>query len=276
MNILSLGVGLQSSTMLLMALHGEFDWFPDAAIFADTHSEADHVYKHLEYLEAIVGRRFPIYRVSAGSLEQDILGAVTGKNKRVGNAPFHVINRETLPDHTADLGGMLWRSCTKDYKLNPLRKKTRELYLASGKKQITQYIGISLDEMERMKDSRVKYITNVYPLVDAGITRHDCELWLRRNGYNVPGKSACHFCPYRSNRAWAEMKRTDPETFERSCDFDDALRANGGRLPGVTGEVYVHRSFMPLRMVDLTTAEDHGQGRLFPELIEECEGMCGV
>ena len=276
MNILSLGAGLQSSAMLLMALHGEFDWFPDAAIFADTHSDAAHVYRHLDYLESIVGRRFPIYRVSAGSLEQDILSAITGKKSRVGNPPFRVINRDTLSTQAPEDGGMLWRKCTGDYKLTPLRRKTRELYLASGKEQVTQYIGISLDEMERMKDSGVKYITNAYPLVDAGITRHDCEMWLQRNGYNIPGKSACHFCPYRSNRAWSEMQRTDPETFARACDFDDALRANGGRLPGVTGEAYVHRSFMPLRMVDLTTAEDHGQGRLFPELIEECEGMCGV
>jgi len=267
---------VQSTAMLLMALDGHFDWFPDAAIFADTHGEADHVYRHLEYLEGIVGRRFPVYRVSAGNLEQDILGAVAGKNKRVGNAPFHVINRDTLPDHSSETGGMLWRACTRDYKLDPIRRKIRELYLASGKEQVVQYIGISLDEMERMKDSRVKYIVNNYPLVDGGITRHDCKLWLERNYYNVPGKSACHFCPYRSNRAWSEMKRTDPETFDRACTFDDALRANGGRLPGVTGQAYVHRSFMPLRMVDLTTAEDHGQGHLFPELIEECSGACGT
>jgi hypothetical protein len=34
MNIISLGAGVQSTTMLLMALAGELEPLPDAAIFA--------------------------------------------------------------------------------------------------------------------------------------------------------------------------------------------------------------------------------------------------
>ena len=275
MNIISLGVGIQSSALLLMALNGKFDWFPDCAIFADTYSEADHVYKYLNYLETIVGKRFPIYRVSAGNLEKDVIDAVENNN-RVGNPPFHVINRDTLPGLKPDKGGILWRACTSDYKIVPIRKKMRELYLTSGREKIIQHIGISLDEMERMKDSRVKYIVNSYPLIDSGLTRHDCKIWLTRNYYNVPGKSACHFCPYRSNRSWAEMKREDPGTFERACSFDDSLRSSGKRLPMVTGEVYLHSSYKPLREVDFRNAEDHGQYSLFPDLIQECDGLCGV
>src|SRR5688572_3380034 len=36
MEIISLGAGVQSSTMALMAAHGEIQPMPDAAIFADT------------------------------------------------------------------------------------------------------------------------------------------------------------------------------------------------------------------------------------------------
>lgn len=36
---ISLGAGVQSSTMALMAAHGELTPMPDAAIFADTQDE---------------------------------------------------------------------------------------------------------------------------------------------------------------------------------------------------------------------------------------------
>ena len=49
LRILSLGAGVQSSTMALMADAGEFGIKPDAAVFADTGWEPEPVIKHLEY-----------------------------------------------------------------------------------------------------------------------------------------------------------------------------------------------------------------------------------
>jgi DNA-cytosine methyltransferase len=51
LRILSLGAGVQSSTMALMADAGEFGVKPDAAVFADTGWEPEPVIKHLEYLK---------------------------------------------------------------------------------------------------------------------------------------------------------------------------------------------------------------------------------
>jgi hypothetical protein len=47
MRILSLGAGVQSTTMALMAAVGEIADKPDAAIFADTGWEPKAVYDHL-------------------------------------------------------------------------------------------------------------------------------------------------------------------------------------------------------------------------------------
>ena len=52
--ILSLGAGVQSSTMALMAEEGEFGVKPDAAIFADTGWEPSPVIEHLEWLKTQV------------------------------------------------------------------------------------------------------------------------------------------------------------------------------------------------------------------------------
>ena len=68
LRILSLGAGVQSSTMALMAAHGELPR-PNCAIFADTGDEPAAVYRWLDYLESIVcnplrvDNSFPIYRV---------------------------------------------------------------------------------------------------------------------------------------------------------------------------------------------------------------------
>lgn len=47
LRILSLGAGVQSTTLALMAAHGEIGAMPDCAIFADTGWEPKAVYEHL-------------------------------------------------------------------------------------------------------------------------------------------------------------------------------------------------------------------------------------
>lgn len=50
MRIISLGAGVQSTTMALMAAHGAITPMPDCAIFADTGWEPIAVYDHLRWL----------------------------------------------------------------------------------------------------------------------------------------------------------------------------------------------------------------------------------
>ena len=51
LHIISLGAGVQSSTMALMAAAGEITPMPTCAIFADTQDEPASVYKWLDWLE---------------------------------------------------------------------------------------------------------------------------------------------------------------------------------------------------------------------------------
>lgn len=269
MVILSLGAGVQSSTLALMAKHGETQ-MPDHAIFADTGDEPKAVYEWLGYLESILP--FPVHRVSKGNLGEDFLAAIRGESNCCGQPPFFVRNSNNDGTEKEDRGGMLWRKCTSEYKLSPIRKKVREL---SGGQPVVQLIGISWDEAHRMKESGVKYITNSYPLVDKRITRQDCLKWMDKNNYPRPPKSACVFCPYTSDERWREMKNNHPEDWQAAVTFDDSLRSQrvARTAAGITGEIYVHRSMKPLSEVDLRNAEDIGQVDMFGN---ECEGMCGV
>lgn len=72
MVVLSLGAGVQSTTLALMASGGELPK-PDAAIFADTGWEPKAVYEHLDRLAAELGRAgIPLHRVAEGNQIADI------------------------------------------------------------------------------------------------------------------------------------------------------------------------------------------------------------
>ena len=86
-HIISLGAGVQSSTMALMAAHGEITPMPTAAIFADTQSEPQSVYQWLNWLEQQLP--FPVIKVTKGNLLEYAVKVHTSKNgnKWTGGQP---------------------------------------------------------------------------------------------------------------------------------------------------------------------------------------------
>ena len=66
------------------------------------------------------------------------------------------------------------------------------------------------------------------------------------------------------------MRDHDEEAWTDAIVIDRAIRTG---IRGIRGEVYLHRSGVPLKEADLSTLADHGQLDLWPN---ECEGMCGV
>ncbi len=267
LRVISLGAGVQSSTLALMAAHGEIGPMPDCAIFADTGAEPAGVYRHLDWLEGQLP--FPVHRVSAGNLRGHIIEATRGKNHMGPRPPFFTSG-----------GGMLNRQCTQDFKILPIVRKVRELIgLKKGQRGpktpvVEQWIGISLDEATRMKPSRLTFITHRWPLVEKRITRRACLAWCEAQGYPRPPKSACTFCPYHDDTQWRAMKNDDPESFADAIAVDVAIRPGmaGPRRPKNT-QWFLHRSRIPLSQVDFRTDAEAGQPDLFNN---ECEGMCGV
>lgn len=277
LRLLSLGAGVQSTCVYLMCLEDEFEDVPTEAVFADTHWEPDEVYEHLDRLEALGRGKIPIHRVSAGNLRQDVLDALDKRKSRIGQPPFYVKNLDTQEGMDKDDGGMLWRICTKEYKIEPIQKEIRRLLgYRKGqriKKRVQQWFGISIDEASRMKDSRVKWIDNYYPLIERRMSREDCVRWMNKRGMDCPRKSACVGCPYHSNSTWVDMKKNRPAEWADVTSFDAALRVDGKRLPGVMGEAYIHRRMLPLEEAVVAAGFDPNQIDLFDQ---ECEGMCGV
>lgn len=267
---LSLGAGVQSTALLVLSARGLYDCpQADIAVFADTGDEPRWVYEHLSRLEA--WSPIPIHRVqkvwvdgTVGGLSADFL-----RRQRTGRGRFAAI-----PFFTAGrTDGMLRRQCTKEYKIEPIQQFVRQ-YLGYKRRlrvrhQVTALMGISVDEALRMKPSRQRWITNRYPLVDAGLTRRNCEQIIAAEGLPAPQKSSCVFCPYHSDEYWKDIKEEHPEEFARAVAFDEAIRDL--KLRGVADAVYIHRSRQPLATVDFDPQRD--QVDMF---VSECEGMCGV
>lgn len=278
LRVLSLGAGVQSSTLALMIEKGEIPMV-DAAIFADVKGEPKAVYEWLEYLKKEI-KSYPIYVVTWRDLKQDILDASKGEYKAF-TAPFFTKNIETGKK------GMLMRQCTSDYKIKPVVQKVRELLgLKKGEKRkknthVEMLMGISKDEAIRMKTNRVKYIQNIYPLVDKNLTRSDCMKWMSEKGYPKPPRSACTFCPYHSNEEWLRIKNGDQEEWKAVIELDKAIRSQerfkekNKESSTLKDEIFLHRSCLPIDQVNFEEKKEKKQGDLFEGFELECEGMCG-
>lgn len=270
-NILSLGAGVQSSTIALMAACGEVTPMPDAAVFSDTGAEPAEVYRWLDWLSKQLP--FPVYQVMRGNgLTETVISAVERKD---GNG--HYCN-SNIPAFTDDVDsvGQISRQCTLKFKVEPITKKIRELCgVKRGQKDVsvTQWIGISFDEMQRMRMSREPWMQNRWPLVELRMRRSDCLAWMRDRGYPTPPRSACVYCPFHSNTEWHRLKTQDPDSFAEAVRVE-RLYQSAKEKAGFGGKPYFHRSLKPLDEVDFRSAEDLGQGVL--DFNAECEGMCGV
>lgn len=109
LRVLSLGAGVQSTTLALMAAHGEIDP-PDCAIFADTQWEPRAVYEHLAWLRSGNVLPFPVHIVTAGNLRQSIRDRRNTTGGRFAAIPWHITNengsagmgrRQCIPSWTA-------------------------------------------------------------------------------------------------------------------------------------------------------------------------------
>lgn len=257
MKILSLGAGVQSSAMLLMGIDGVFGDKPDCAIFADTQGETDRVNVWLEILRNAVAP-FPIHVATGGNLGEDYLN-----HRRRAAIPAFSTTQDGKPT-------MMSRFCSKSYKVEVIYRKARELVGPRG--SVESWIGISTDEAHRMKPTGKKWISNRFPLIEAGFNRTDCvDYVVERLGMRPP-KSSCFFCPYHSDAYWIDLKKNHPEDFARAVEFDVAIR----NLDGDKWDRprFLHRSMLPLSQVKFLHED---QGAMFADAFgNECEGVCGL
>ena len=218
------------------------------AIFADTRWEPSR-----RVLNTLTGwkRRLPSrYTGWATAIYiQDTWDGIGHTDNLFTEIPVFVLQRE---------GGLSLarRQCTRNYKISPIRRKVRELVgrrpRARSGPTVVQWIGISVDESHRMKESGVEWVRNRYPLVDLGMSRADCMRWFDARHPGRPlVKSSCVGCPFHSDSEWQTLAERNPEDMNRAIALDERLRSpdrptnpNTKMLPE-----YLHKSGLPLAEV---------------------------
>ncbi len=261
-NVVLYGAGTQSTGMILMALNGEFDTKPDFAVFSDTGGEPEHVTEYNEYFSEYVMNEFgfEIITIRGKNLENEIEDYLNGKIKRVAAIPLRTENL-----------GMLMRQCTQDYKIIPLNKLIKEKLEIRRKnteqhKSVAKWMGISLDEIQRLKTSLEWWNVIVYPLIEKGFRREDTIKYVKKFGLKAPPRSACYFCPFHSLSYWKYLNDKYPMEFQKAIIFDEKIR----NYKGLKQKAYLHRSLKPLKDIDFNY-----QTSLI-DMIDDCGGYCGT
>lgn len=257
LRLISLGAGVQSTTLLMLAAEGRLPK-PDAAIFSDTGWEPAAVYEHLDRLEREVAAPagIPIVRVTTGNIRSDALDP----QARFAQMPLYVRGH-------GGGEGMLRRACTSEYKVKPIKAEVRRRLgyphptpVPKGV-FVEQWIGISTDEASRAArhSDDVAYMRSRFPLITdvtggsrsrVGWTRTDCDRYLAANGFGGTPKSACIGCPYTGNARWRALRDERPAEWADAVAFDAAIRHGNARAIAtgtpLDGEAFLHRSRLPL------------------------------
>ena len=217
----------------------------DEAVFADTGNEVPETYDYLD---------------------------TAGKYLADHDVPLNIVSKQgrTLYETSWDrrvFPSAIWRWSTRDFKVTPIQRHYR-----SYDAHVNQYLAIAWDEVHRMKDSRVDYVTNLYPLVDRKLTRADCIDIIQETGLPVPERSSCYFCPFNSVERWQWLYETHPELYEKAV----ALEERSKHFPSqrLTDQAFRERTDISLRSL----AKIFSEGAPLPSLpaleIEPCGAEC--
>lgn len=269
------GCGVQSTAIQLMSLHGELPK-PDAYIFADTGDEPADVYEW-------AGIRWLTVKRNGPTISEHMRERIGG-GRRLDKIPAFAASESTPSP--------IVRDCTREWKIKPIEAAVKIQLLGLSKAarwptslRVETWLGISGDEMQRMKCSVVPWQRFWHPLIEHPwvdgpveyaslrhrvITRDDCLAWIKEHGYPEPPRSACVYCPFHSNHEWRRI-RAMPAEWERAVEIDRLLRSGeGGVIHGMRTPVYLHRSLVPLDQAPI----DGIAGQT--SFLEECAGVCGV
>jgi len=239
-HFLNLGAGVQSTALYLMSIDGDEELVPkfDAAVFADTQEEPDDVYRHLDWLDTQGGP--PIICTTAGKLGDAIEAGTDslGNGCKDGSTWVSIPVFTRMPDGSK---AITRRQCTNEYKVQPVEREIRRrLGAAPGRglpKDIVvhQYMGLSHDEPKRVIRVKQRFLAKPsnwqvhFPLFEMEMTRADCVAYLQKRVPHIVPRSACVFCPFKSDSEWRRLRDEDQKGWigpSRSTRHADTVRGS--------------------------------------------------
>jgi len=279
--IQSNGIGQQSIALYFMSSIGvvpRFDW----SIFADPGREKKKSYEYLRYVMEWTAKNdgVPIVWTGKKSLYKDLIKGTNSTSHRFASIPAFTLN----PDGSS---GILKRQCTEEYKIAEFNKAVRTLLNLGNRNypSVKVYNAITVEEFDRISVPEIAKFINIYPFCNVQttrsgnkflnydvifgkslLTRAGCVNWLIQNGFEVPPKSACTFCPYQSDAQWLDLKRNDAREWKAVVKLDKKIR--NSTTKGIDNPIFLHRSCKPLDEVNLKENQE--------SIFFDCSGNCDI
>lgn len=223
---LSFGGGPPSAALLVLNAQALVEPKADLIVFADPGSEDPRTYEALPHYERYAeSHGIPFRRVKA-----DI------------PALYQWIVERSVPIPAFTSKGIGRRQCTERWKIRPMHKLLRQ---ELGYQKVNAQLAMTSEEVWRMRDSPTKYVTNMYPLIELGISREACMYIVRQEGLPVPPRSACVFCPLKSMGRWKQTLEETPDSFDSAVQLERVInrrQADQGKDP-----IYLAVKRIPLR-----------------------------
>lgn len=278
----SYGGGVQSTALLVLAAERRIDFplFVFANVGDDSERKATLRYVE-EYAKPYAAEHgielAEVQRTRRDGTTETLMGRLTRPGSRSLPIPVRMSN-----------GAPGTRSCTADFKIKVVGKEMKRRGATAGRtcaahtadpasakcrgrrcveqNKATVGIGISLDEIHRANSRIVEpHEEIVYPLLELGLRRVDCERIIRIAGLPVPPKSSCYFCPFHRPETWHDMRRQEPDEFEKACQLEELLNQRRDELG--KDHVYLTRFARPLR-------EAIPDGVDLLPIFDEADGLC--
>jgi hypothetical protein len=243
------GGGVQSAGIAALIVTGEIEK-PDLAVIVDTEREQSTTWAYMDEViaPALESVGVVLHRVKKSEYEKkDLYG---GKDNDTLLIP-------AFTNQSGDVG-KLPTYCSSYWK----REVVKRWANAQGVTAVDQWLGISVDEMQRMQASKRGKWNTVYPLIQSGMNRGNCMALVERMGWPKPPRSSCWMCPNHTQDEWRDIRDNKPDDWTKAVMFDKHIRIHDANA-------FLHHDCVPLDQVDL----DDANGVLF----SHCDsGMCFV
>jgi hypothetical protein len=278
--VLSFGAGQDSTALLELWLVGEDhpkgkalrQMYPAEhlyVVFSDTGNEHRSTYEHLEATEDRLAGR------------EDVTFIWIQPGSQYHRESWPSLEEHFAANNTIGSKGFV-KACSENLKPSVIYKRLEEAlaerfgFPCGRKRGLYRYkehfgrlpvmLGIAKGEERRAKGNDTgptwmqRCINRVYPLIELGLGRTDCQEVIRELAGEVPFPSMCRFCPFKSDRQVLLMSRRDPEGLERWMELEQNKIDAWAERTAAKG------------------TKNHGvwtDGRLLPDVLEDARAEYG-
>ncbi len=233
---ISFSGGVESTTMCI--LYGA----NAKAIWCDTGSEHKKMYDRIDKVEAAIQKIHPEFEIIRIKPSVKVLG------EYVNTIEEAAIGWKYMPSGQA-------RWCTGKFKIEPI-----DAFLQTQGGGVELLIGFNFDEQGRTGNLELAAnVTYLYPLIDDGHTREDCEDILRLHGLHPEFpvymlRGGCRMCFFKTEKEYKAMYFLANDEYLEVMAFEEAIQdrrqkfysimGNGKSLRQLAAECEQERAFM--------------------------------